>query len=82
MTKATLIKDKIKLGLDYRFRGSVHYHQGKSMAMFGQSRFEGVESFPSCSKGTLEKIGFQAAWPRVLKPKLTVTYLLQQGHTS
>jgi hypothetical protein len=28
MIKATLIKDSIYLGLVYRFRGSVHYHQG------------------------------------------------------
>jgi hypothetical protein len=28
MTKATLIKDSIDLGLAYRFRGSVHYHHG------------------------------------------------------
>jgi hypothetical protein len=28
MTKATLIKDNIKLGLPVRLRGSVHYHQG------------------------------------------------------
>jgi hypothetical protein len=27
MVKATLIKDNILLGLAYRFRGSVHYHQ-------------------------------------------------------
>jgi hypothetical protein len=29
MTKTTLIKDNIKLWLAYRFRTSVHYHQGK-----------------------------------------------------
>jgi hypothetical protein len=28
MTKANLIKDNISLGLAYRFRGSVYYHQG------------------------------------------------------
>jgi hypothetical protein len=32
MTKANLIKDNIYLGLAYRFRGSVHYHQGGSTA--------------------------------------------------
>jgi hypothetical protein len=32
MTKATLTKDNIYLGLAYRFRGSVHHHQGGSMA--------------------------------------------------
>jgi hypothetical protein len=29
MTKASLIKDNIKLGLSYRFRGSVHYQHGR-----------------------------------------------------
>ena len=28
MTKATLIKDNIQLGLAHSFRGSVHYHHG------------------------------------------------------
>jgi hypothetical protein len=28
MTKATLIKANINLGLAYSFRGSVHYHHG------------------------------------------------------
>jgi hypothetical protein len=28
MTKITLIKANISLGLDYSFRGSVHYHHG------------------------------------------------------
>ena len=28
MTKATLIKENISLGLAYSFRGSVHYHHG------------------------------------------------------
>jgi hypothetical protein len=29
MTKATPIKNNISLGLAYRFRGSVHYHQSR-----------------------------------------------------
>jgi hypothetical protein len=33
MTKVTLIKD-ILLGLAYRFRGSVHYHQGRKHGSF------------------------------------------------
>jgi len=28
VTKATFIKENIKLGLVYRFRGLVHYHYG------------------------------------------------------
>jgi hypothetical protein len=30
LTKATLIKDNIYLGLAYSFRGSVHYHHGRT----------------------------------------------------
>jgi hypothetical protein len=37
MTKASLIKNNIYLGLAYRFRGSVHYHQGESMAVSRQA---------------------------------------------
>jgi hypothetical protein len=37
MTVASLIKDNISLGLAYSFRGSVHYHQGKSMAVSRQA---------------------------------------------
>jgi hypothetical protein len=37
MTKASLIKNNIYLGLAYRFRGSVHYHQGESMAASRQA---------------------------------------------
>jgi hypothetical protein len=28
MTKAALIKNNILLGMAYKFRGTVHYHQG------------------------------------------------------
>ena len=37
MTKATLTKDNISLGLAYRFRGLVHYHQGGNMAASRQA---------------------------------------------
>ena len=37
MTKATLMKDNIELGLAYRFRGSVHSHQGRNMAASRQT---------------------------------------------
>jgi hypothetical protein len=33
MTKATLIKDNISLGLVYSFRGPVHNNQGGSRAV-------------------------------------------------
>jgi hypothetical protein len=41
----------------------------------------GAERSTFCSKDKQEKTGFQAARKRVLKPKLTVTHFLQQGHT-
>jgi hypothetical protein len=37
VTKEILIKD-IYLGLSYRFRGLVHYHQGRSRAISRQAR--------------------------------------------
>jgi|UPI0000F4D13D hypothetical protein len=40
MTKASLIKDNIELGLAYRFRGSVHYHQGRNMEASGQAWYK------------------------------------------
>jgi len=37
MTNVSFIKDDIWLGLAYRVRGSVHYHQGKSIAASRQA---------------------------------------------
>jgi hypothetical protein len=37
MTNGSFIKDNIYLGLAYRFRVLVHYHQGGSMAESGQA---------------------------------------------
>jgi hypothetical protein len=42
----------------------------------------GAESPTYCLEGTKEKLGFHPARMRVLKPKPTVAYLLQQNHTS
>jgi hypothetical protein len=42
----------------------------------------GAKSSTSSCEGKQEKTGFQAAKMRVLKPTSTVTYILQQGHTS
>ena len=42
----------------------------------------GAESSTSCSEGKQKTAVFQAARVKVLKPTLTVTYFLQQGHTS
>ena len=41
----------------------------------------GAESSTSCSESKQEKIGFQEAKRRVLKPMPTMTHFLQQGHT-
>jgi hypothetical protein len=41
-----------------------------------------AENSISSSEGSLEKIGFQAARLRVLKPKPTVAHQLQQACTS
>jgi hypothetical protein len=38
MIKESLIKDNTSLGLAYRFRGSVHYHQGVNMTAFRQDQ--------------------------------------------
>ena len=66
-------KDNIQLGLAYRFRGSVHYHQGVSEAVSRQAW---------CRRSCQEKTGFQVARMRVLKPIPTVIHFLQQCHTS
>ena len=68
------------MGLAYRFRHSVHYHHGGNMAAsrHGAGR---AESSTSSSEGCLWKTHFLAARMMVLKPKPTVTHLLQKGHT-
>jgi hypothetical protein len=43
MTEATLIKDNIYLGLAYRFRGSVHYHQGRKHGSIQAGMLEELE---------------------------------------
>jgi hypothetical protein len=40
MAKVSLIKDNTELGLAYRFRGSVHYHQGRNMAASRQAWYK------------------------------------------
>jgi len=69
MTNASFIKDNIKLGLAYRFRGSVHYHQGRNMSACRQAWCRGAESSTSSSKGSQKQTGHpQAARRRVSKP--------------
>ena len=56
------------MGLAYRFRGSVHYHQGRSIqAGIVQEQMRVLHLVP------------KANW--FLKATPTVTHLLQQGHT-
>jgi len=43
MSKTTLIKGNIELGLAYKFRDSIHYHQGRNMAASRQSAEERAE---------------------------------------
>ena len=62
------------MGLTYRFRGSVHTHQGRH----GAGR---AESSTSSSEGCSWKTDFQAVRMRALKSIPTVTHPLQQGHT-
>jgi hypothetical protein len=81
MTKASLIKDNIYLGLDYRFRGSVHYQQGGSMAASRQVWCRQSWKFYIFIWRLLVEVCFQAGRRMVLKPRLTVTHLLQ-GHAS
>ena len=78
MTKATVRKGNMLLGLAYRFRGLVHCHQGRCMADVG---LEEMKVLHLESKGRQEKTGFHVARMRVSKPTPTVTHFLQQGHT-
>jgi len=79
MTNASLIKDNIYLGLAYRFRGSVHYHQGRSVAASGRHGAGGAESSASSSEGSQEEIEHpQAARSLQAHPQ---QHFLQQGHT-
>jgi hypothetical protein len=80
MAKATLIKD-IQLGLAYKFRGLVHFHQGRKHGCI-QAGTGGGESSTSSFSGSQEKTGSHVARRRVSLYTLTVLYFLQQGHTS
>jgi hypothetical protein len=89
MTKASLIKNNISLGLAYRFRGSVHYHQGGSMAVSRQAwRRRSWEFYlclhPKAASGRLTSR--QLAWGSyththsdTLIP--TRSHIFQRGHT-
>ena len=45
MTKATLIRATFNWGLAYRFRGSVHYHQGRNMVASRQAWYRRSREF-------------------------------------
>jgi hypothetical protein len=80
MIKASLIKN-IYLGLAYRFRGSVHYHQGGSMAASRQAwRRQSWELYVFIQRLLLED-WLPGNWGESLKPTPTVTHLFQPGHT-
>jgi hypothetical protein len=80
MTKATLIKDNIKLGLAYRFTFSPLSSWQESQQHPGWHGAGGAESSTSSSKG---KPGAECpqAVRRVSKPTPTETHFLQQDHT-
>jgi hypothetical protein len=57
MTKATLIKDSISLGLAYSFRSSVHYHRGRKQGSFqagmGQKELRVLHLVPKTNRRRL-----------------------------
>jgi hypothetical protein len=79
MTKATLKKDIILLGLAHRFSTLSSYQEAWQHP--GRHGAGGAESSTSCSKGKQEKTDSQAARRRVSKSTPTVTQVLQQGYT-
>jgi hypothetical protein len=81
MTKASLIKNHIYLGLAYRFRSSVHYHQGGSMAVSRQAWHTQSWEFYIFIQRLLVEDWLPGNWGESLKPTPTVTHLFQPGHT-
>jgi len=65
----------------YRFRCSVHYDQGGSMAVSRQSWFRQSTEFSIFIWRLLSEYWFPAVRMRIVKSTHTVTYLLQQSHT-
>jgi hypothetical protein len=70
VTKAALIKYNIKLGLVYRFRGSLSSRWDHGSFLAGKAQEE--LNFHSSELALVE----------TSKPTPTVTHFLQQGHTS
>ena len=83
MTMTTLKKDKHLTGVVYVFRGLVHYHHGTTWWHAGVHGAEkGAEISTSWPAGNRKwsELGLAWAW-KTLKSTLTVTHILQQGHT-
>jgi hypothetical protein len=70
------------LGLAYRFRGLVHYHQGGSMAVSRQAWHRQSWEFYVFIQRLLVEDWLPGNWGESLKSTPTVTHLLQPGHTS
>ena len=64
------------MGLDYRFRGSVYYHQDGSMTVQASMVQEELRILCLHLKATRKRLGST----QLLKPMPTVTHLLQQSH--
>ena len=80
MTKVSLIKDNIYLGVAYRLRGSVHYCRGRSMGLSRQAWCRRIWELYIVIWWLLENTDFQAARMRLIKPTSTVTHPLHQSH--
>jgi hypothetical protein len=88
MTKATLIKENIELGLAYSFRGVVHYHQGgkhgsMQVDMVLEKKLRVLDLDPQatgdCVTGCSLSIGDLKAHPLSDTLPPTRPHLLQQG---
>jgi hypothetical protein len=69
------------LGLPYRFRSSVHYHQGGSMAVSRLSWRRQSWEFYVFTQRWLVEDWLPGNWGEDLKPTSTVTHLFQPCHT-
>ena len=68
MTKATLTKANISLGLAYSFRGSIHYHHGEKHSVGQADRVMEKELRvlyldPKAARGRLSSTGSQDTVP-------------------
>jgi hypothetical protein len=70
VTEATLIKANISLGLAYRFRGSVHYHQGRKYGSIQAGMVqEELKLLPLVPKAARRRLASSpGGWDKGLKP--------------